>query len=101
MEHSTDTEEFFHDSSDFSQATELTEQVPVVDFPSSRLVEALHQINAELKLLSPQAYWIDKARWEGLLPLMAEQQPASGSPSNSPKVPELDKIISLYQAAWG
>ena len=66
-----------------------------------RLVEALHRINAELKVPSPQAYGIDKARWDELLPLMAQQALASGSPANNPKVPDAGEIEGLYRQAWG
>jgi alcohol dehydrogenase class IV len=66
-----------------------------------RLVEALHAINAELKVPSPRDYGIDKPRWEELLPLMAEQALASGSPGNNPRVPEAEEIVGLYRQAWG
>ncbi|MEQ1540929.1 MAG: iron-containing alcohol dehydrogenase [Novosphingobium sp.] len=65
-----------------------------------RLIEALHQINADLAVPSPAAYGIDKARWDELLPLMAEQALASGSPGNNPRVPGLEEIVGLYLAAW-
>ena len=66
-----------------------------------RLVEALHQINADLAVPSPKAYGIDKARWDDLLPLMAQQALASGSPGNNPRVPGVAEIVGLYRAAWG
>lgn len=66
-----------------------------------RLVEALHRINSDLSVPSPAAYGIDKARWDELLPLMAEQALASGSPGNNPRVPGVAEIIGLYQQAWG
>ena len=66
-----------------------------------RLVEALHQINQDLAVPSPQTYGIDKARWDELLPQMAEQALASGSPGNNPRVPELEEIVGLYRQVWG
>ncbi len=66
-----------------------------------RLVEALHRINADLAVPSPAAYGIGKARWEALLPLMAEQALASGSPANNPRVPDAGEIETLYRQAWG
>ena len=66
-----------------------------------RLVEALHQINQDLAVPSPQTYGIDKARWDELLPLMAEQALASGSPGNNPRVPGVEEIVGLYEAVWG
>ncbi|MEN9684006.1 MAG: hypothetical protein RLZZ427_1757 [Pseudomonadota bacterium] len=64
------------------------------------LVDALHRINADLSVPSPAAYGIDKTRWDALLPLMAAQALASGSPGNNPRVPNTDEIIALYQQAW-
>ncbi len=64
------------------------------------LVEALHRINADLAVPSPAAYGIDPTRWEALLPLMAQQALASGSPANNPRVPGEEEIIALYQQAW-
>ncbi len=66
-----------------------------------RLIEALHRINADLAVPSPAAYGIDKAKWDELLPLMAEQALASGSPGNNPRVPGVEEIVGLYRAAWG
>jgi alcohol dehydrogenase class IV len=65
-----------------------------------RLVDALHAINAELKVPSPRDYGIDPARWNELLPLMAEQALASGSPGNNPRIPDAAQIVALYQQAW-
>jgi alcohol dehydrogenase class IV len=66
-----------------------------------RLVEALHRINADLAVPSPAAYGIEKARWDALLPLMAEQALASGSPANNPRVADAGEIEGLYRQAWG
>ncbi|WP_309623297.1 iron-containing alcohol dehydrogenase [Novosphingobium sp.] len=66
-----------------------------------RLVEALHQINADLAVPSPQTYGIDKTRWDDLLQLMAEQALASGSPGNNPRVPGVEEIVGLYRQVWG
>ena len=65
-----------------------------------RLVEALHQINTDLKVPSPRDYGIDPDRWTSLLPLMAEQALSSGSPANNPRVPDADEIEALYRQAW-
>jgi alcohol dehydrogenase class IV len=65
-----------------------------------RLVEALHQVNADLAVPSPETYGIDKARWDELLPLMAEQALASGSPANNPRVADAGEIEGLYRQAW-
>ena len=67
----------------------------------ARLVEALHQLNADLNVPSPAAYGISRERWDALLPLMASQALASGSPGNNPRVPGVEEIVGLYGEAWG
>lgn len=67
---------------------------------TQRLVEALRETNHRLGVPSPARYGIDRDRWTALLPLMAEQALASGSPANNPRVPDAATIITLYEAAW-
>ncbi|WP_238147063.1 iron-containing alcohol dehydrogenase [Rhizorhabdus dicambivorans] len=66
----------------------------------ARLVEALHQVNTDLAVPTPRSHGIDEARWFELLPLMAEQAIASGSPANNPRVPDAQIIEALYRRAW-
>lgn len=66
----------------------------------ARLVEALRDVNRDLEVPSPMRYGIDKARWNALLPLMAQQALASGSPGNNPRVPDAETIQALYREAW-
>lgn len=66
----------------------------------ARLIDELARLNADLEVPSPRAYGIDEARWTALLPTMAEQALASGSPGNNPIVPTPDEIQSLYRQAW-
>ncbi len=65
-----------------------------------RLVEALERVNADLSVPSPRAYGIDKAKWDALVPVMAAQALASGSPANNPRVPVQEEIETLYRQAW-
>ncbi len=65
-----------------------------------RLVEALQRINADLAVPTPAAYGIDRARWDRLVPVMAQQALASGSPANNPRVPDQAEIEALYAQAW-
>ena len=67
----------------------------------ARLIDALHRINHDLAVPTPKSYGIDPARWTELLPLMAEQALASGSPANNPRVPDAQTIQALYCEAWG
>jgi alcohol dehydrogenase class IV len=67
----------------------------------ARLITALHEVNRDLAVPSPKSHGIDPARWTALLPLMAEQAIASGSPGNNPRVPDVRTIEMLYREAWG
>lgn len=65
-----------------------------------RMIEALRDINRDLEVPSPRSYGIDEAQWTDLLPLMADQALASGSPGNNPRIPDAHTIQSLYREAW-
>jgi alcohol dehydrogenase class IV len=67
----------------------------------ARLVDALRRLNDDLSVPSPKAYGIDRARYDELLPVMASQALASGSPANNPRVPTEGEIIELYQRVYG
>ena len=60
-----------------------------------KLLEELAELNRDLTVPSPSAFAIDPQRWEELLPTMAEQALASGSPANNPLVPSAEEIITL------
>ena len=64
------------------------------------LVEALRAVNRHLCVPTPKSYGIDEVRWTELLPLMAEQALASGSPGNNPRVPDAETIQAIYREAW-
>ena len=67
----------------------------------AKLLEELAALNAELRVPTPAAYGIDRDRWNALLPTMAAQALASGSPTNNPAVPDADAIMTLYLEAYG
>jgi alcohol dehydrogenase len=52
-------------------------------------VDALTELCAELEVPTPRSYGIDSAAWQSLIPLMAAQAVASGSPANNPVIPGL------------
>ncbi|HTH97033.1 MAG TPA: iron-containing alcohol dehydrogenase [Stellaceae bacterium] len=66
----------------------------------SRLVDELVRLNDELNVPTPKAYGLDPDRWQGLLPTMAAQALASGSPGNNPVVPSAEEIVALYRQSW-
>src|SRR6266568_1140432 len=67
----------------------------------ARLLDELRRLNADLKVPSPRDYGIDPGRYDELLPVMASQALASGSPANNPRVPTSDEIIELYRRVYG
>lgn len=62
-----------------------------------KLLSNLQQLNADLAVPTPQAYGIEGSKWEELLPVMAEQALASGSPGNNPIVPTASEIQAIYR----
>lgn len=66
-----------------------------------RLVAELRALNRDLAVPSPAEWGIDAAKWDALLPVMARQALASGSPGNNPRVPDEAEIIALYRASYG
>ena len=66
----------------------------------SRLLEELRALNQELGVPTPQGYGIGERHVGRLLPLMAKQALASGSPANNPRVPDEAEIIALYRRVY-
>jgi len=64
------------------------------------LLEELQRLNQNLEVPSPEAYGIDHARYMALLPTMAKQAIASGSPANNPVVPDVEEIVNLYRQVY-
>lgn len=75
------------------------------DVPDSvaadNLVAALRDLCSDLRVPTPKDYGIDRTRWNELIPLMAEQAIASGSPNNNPIVPTDAEIRDLYAQIYG
>ncbi len=67
----------------------------------AKLMEELRALNHELEVPSPAAYGIAQDKWNKLLPVMADQALASGSPGNNPRVPDAVEIMALYSEAFG
>ena len=67
----------------------------------ARLLDELRRLNEDLAVPSPRAWGIDAERWQSLLPVMASQALASGSPGNNPRVPTSEEIVALYQKVYG
>lgn len=67
----------------------------------ARLIAELAALNTDLNVPTPRSYGISEAHWTGLVPEMARQAVASGSPENNPRLAELDEIEALYHAVFG
>ncbi|MGB8841237.1 MAG: iron-containing alcohol dehydrogenase [Aliidongia sp.] len=64
------------------------------------LVEGLRQLNLDLDVPSPARYGIARERFFELMPVMARQALASGSPGNNPRIPTVEDIIDLYARCY-
>lgn len=67
---------------------------------SHKLVDFIDTLCVDVEVPSPRTFGIDETRWEELIPLMADQALASGSPSNNPVVPSAQKIAELYRKVY-
>lgn len=70
------------------------------EIAGQKLVRGLAELNLALRVPTPQAYGIDQAVWTNLLPVMAQQAIASGSPALNPRVPTAAEIERLYEVAF-
>ena len=66
----------------------------------ARLLDGLAALNADLGVPTPAAWGIDEARYMELIPTMAAQALASGSPGNNPREPSAEEIADLYRAVY-
>jgi alcohol dehydrogenase class IV len=85
---------------DCARAMGVAEEGETDDRAVERLIAALRALNADLEVPGPRAYGIDAGRWSDLLPTMARQALASGSPANNPREPSAEEIEALYRAVW-
>lgn len=60
------------------------------------LVAALTELCRDVEVPTPKSFGINESQWYELIPLMAEQALASGSPNNNPQVPTNAQIRDLY-----
>ncbi len=66
----------------------------------ARLIEGLRTLNRDLEVPTPERYGIERARYQALMPTMAQQALASGSPGNNPRVPTAEEIVALYERCY-
>jgi alcohol dehydrogenase class IV len=65
-----------------------------------RLIEGLRLLNRDLDVPSPERYGVPRARYFELMPTMAQQALASGSPGNNPRVPTIEEMVALYTRCY-
>ncbi len=68
---------------------------------ASALIRSLFERNQELQVPSPKKYGIAEDRYFSMIPKMAAQALASGSPQNNPRVPSAEEIETIYREVWG
>lgn len=67
---------------------------------NNKLLEELHALNKELQVPTPAEFGIEREAFFELMPTMAEQALASGSPGNNPRVPSIEQMIEIYRELW-
>ncbi|MGH1543936.1 MAG: iron-containing alcohol dehydrogenase [Arenicella sp.] len=67
---------------------------------NDKLLSELRSLNEDLNVPSPEEFGIDRQEFFDLMPEMAEQALASGSPGNNPRVPSVDELVELYRQLW-
>ena len=86
---------------DCARAMELCEAGVGDQAAVALLLEELESLNRDLEVPSPKAYGIDEARYLEVVPIMAGQALASGSPGNNPRIPSAEEMVALYKQAYG
>jgi alcohol dehydrogenase class IV len=84
-----------------AQAMGIAEEGEGSQAAVARLLDELRRLNDDLKVPTPRAWGIEAKRYEELLPVMADQALASGSPGNNPRIPTNQEIIDLYRQVYG
>ena len=64
------------------------------------LVAELRALAAEVEVPTPATRGISREAWDELVPVMAQQALASGSPNNNPRVPTAEQVEQLYHAVY-
>ena len=86
---------------DCARAMGVAEEGEGTQAAVARLLDELRRLNDDLQVPTPRAWGVDAGRYEELLPIMASQAIASGSPANNPRVPTNEEIVGLYRRVYG
>jgi alcohol dehydrogenase class IV len=85
---------------DCARAMGVAEGADSTSAAITKLVDALYRRNRELQVPSPKQYGIPEEKYFEVIPVMAAQALASGSPQNNPRIPTADEIAQLYRQVW-
>jgi alcohol dehydrogenase class IV/enoyl-CoA hydratase/carnithine racemase len=85
---------------DCARAMGLASESDATPVAMRRLVDGLYQRNRQLQVPSPKQYGIPEQKDFEVIPVMAAQALASGSPQNNPRIPTADEIAQLYRDVW-
>lgn len=70
------------------------------DVSINKLMDELVSLNRELQVPSLKEFGVDGNHFSKNLQTMAKQAISSGSPSNNPRVPDIEDIVKLYKKLW-
>lgn len=70
------------------------------DEAAGQLVKAFEDMNRRLEVPTPESFGIDRDRYMELIPEMARQGIASGTPGNNPRIPTMEEMQQLYVLAF-
>jgi alcohol dehydrogenase class IV len=85
---------------DCARAIGVATQADSDEEANQKLMAELRALNDELQVPTPEQFGISRQQFFDLMPTMAEQALASGSPNNNPIVPTADQIIDIYKQLW-
>lgn len=85
---------------DCARAIGVASAADSTEHANQKLLAALETFNRELKVPTLAEFGADKARFDSLVQTMAEQALASGSPSNNPRIPSIEQMVTIYQHMW-
>lgn len=85
---------------DCARAMGVATQQDSTETANAKLIDELRALNDELQVPTPEQFGIERQAFFDLMPVMAEQALASGSPNNNPRVPSADEIVEIYQQLW-
>lgn len=85
---------------DCAKAMGIARETDSVDQANQKLLQELRDLNSELQVPTPEQFGINREHFIELMPTMAQQALASGSPGNNPRIPSSDEIVEIYRSLW-